>query len=335
MNDKNEEYEKIISDIKNGMTGEAQTDVGYLKDMYRKYEKHSDAQRIQGECIRMMFELMTEGEKAEFLKEITPDYSWVNEALNDVVKKIKDGNIDNALEKMEALVNRVEEVDMYKDNDACEYHSFDEPFEEILFRSTAKTKKEIRQAAIPYGQIYRLYGSLLIEKRQLAEAREIFIKGMKWNPVSFAIWSEYIEIYKMLGDMERFFLLTNTAFGIAFHAKDTARCYRNLGYYFIEKKLYSEAVGCYMVSREFEPDAATVYQELDYIEHTAGSVEPPSNELFREYAEKNGFPPHGNPGIQELALTAARQFSRQGQKRIAEYFLSISNELAGDKKNKI
>ena len=173
MNDISKECEKILADIRENLKGDKQKDIRYLMAMFKKYEKHPQAKVIQGECIRKMFELMTEEERAELLKKLTPDYSWVDKSLNEAVESINAGDIDKAVEIMEELVRRVEELDVYKDDDENEYHSFDEPFEEVLYRNVIKPKKNIRQAEIPYGQIYRLYGSLMIEKKKLMYVHEL------------------------------------------------------------------------------------------------------------------------------------------------------------------
>ena len=83
----------------------------------------------------------------------------------------------------------------------------------------------------------------------------------------------------MLGDLNNFFRLTVDAFKIAFRPQHVARCYRNLGYYFVEKELYSEAIACYLLSLQFEKDALQVQSELYYINSkTDGKVKEPSIE---------------------------------------------------------
>ena len=110
-----------------------------------------------------------------------------------------------------------------------------------------------------------LYGSQLVELNRIPEAQEALKKGLRWDPICFRMMSEYIETYKMSGDLEQFYILTKEAFKIAFRSTDLARCYRNLGYYFVEKKLWSEAISCNLLSLEYDNEAKAAQSELYYI----------------------------------------------------------------------
>ena len=50
--------------------------------------------------------------------------------------------------------------------------------------------------------MYLLYGSLLVELNRIPEAQEALKKGLRWDPICFRMMSEYIETYKMSGDLE-------------------------------------------------------------------------------------------------------------------------------------
>ena len=73
----------------------------------------------------------------------------------------------------------------------------DEFFEEILYSYRANPEKDLRQAQLPYTKIYMLYGSLLVEVKRYSDAPDALRKGLRWNPVSFRLMSEYIETYKI------------------------------------------------------------------------------------------------------------------------------------------
>ena len=170
----------------------------------------------------------------------------------------------------------------------------------------------------------------MIELKRYDDARVALKKGLHWNPMYFRIMSEYMETYKITGDLETFFSLTLEAFKIAFHAPDIARCYRNLGYYFVEKELYSEAVACYILSTRYEK-SQQVQSELYYIHtKTNGEIAEPTIDDVKGYAEKYGFPIGGDVDVLGLALSCAKSFLEDNTRDAARYFFSIAYEMTND-----
>ena len=141
---------------------------------------------------------------------------------------------------------------------------------------------------------------------------------------------EYIETYKMEGNLEEVWKKTIEAFSIAFRPAHVARCYRNLGYYFVEKKKYSEAISAYMLSLRYEKDSKQVQSELYYINQVSGGVKEPSIEEIKMYAEKYGFPVKANDDIIGLAYTYGKHFSDDGKGKVAKYFFNIVYDLTND-----
>ena len=195
----------------------------------------------------------------------------------------------------------------------------------------SKTEKDMRHAQIPYREMYLLYGVLLVELKRIPEAQEALKKGLRWNPVCFHMMSEYIETYKMSGDLEQFFILTKEAFKIAFRPTDLAQCYRNLGYYFVEKKLWPEAIACNLLSLEYDKEAKAAQSELYYINNaTDGKIPEPSIDQTREYSKKYGFPFGPDRDILGLSYAYGKHFLEEKEPNAARYFLSITYGLTGD-----
>ena len=263
-------------------------------------------------------------------KDMKKETAGIEASLDLVRFNIFKKNYDNALRIIEELVTKIEDMGAFEDDQVSEYHVFDEPFEEFLYQYRAKPEKDLKQAQIPYTEIYLLYGSLLVEMKRLSEARVELEKGLRWNPVSFCIMSEYIETYKMSGELGTFFKLTKEAFKLAFRSDDLARCYRNLGYYFVEKELWSEAIACYLLSLQYETDSRQAQSELYYINSiTNGEVAEPSLEEVMEYGIRYGFPIGADDDIVGLSLSYGKEFLDQNEPDTARYFLSIAYDLTG------
>jgi tetratricopeptide (TPR) repeat protein len=328
--EKNKDFDAIMKEITSGLSGDSQTDLSYLREQMEKYKDHEMSKEIIRACGRLMYELIPDDKKEELAKIISNDSAGTESALEEVRFNIYKKDFNKALRIMEALVKKTEDLHAFEDDQVSEYHKFDEFFEEILYRYRAEPEKDLRPAQLPYTEIYLLYGSLLVEMKRYAEAQEALRKGLRWNPVSFNMTSEYIETYKVTGDLERFFSLTKDAFKIAFRSSDVARCYRNLGYYFVEKKLWSEATACYLLSLQYDHDSKAAQSELYFINSsTEGKIQEPSIDQAREYGEKYGFPIGADEDVIGLAVSYGKHFLEQGALNAAKYFLSIAYDLTG------
>lgn len=326
----NTDFDAIMREITSGFTGDPSKDMAYLREKCEEYKNHEMAQEILRACGRLMYEMIPEDKKEELSKAISNDAAGTEAALEEIRFNIYKKNYDKALKMSGNLVKEIEALNMYQDDQVSEYHLFDEFFEEILYRHLYSPTKDLRRALIPYTEIYTLYGSLLVELKRTEDARKELQKGLRWNPMSFQIMSEYIETFKMEGNMDRFFEKTVEAFKMAIHAPEVARCFRNLGYYFVEKKLYSEAIAAYLLSMRFEKDSKQVQSELYYINQVAGGIEEPSYEDVKKYAEKYGFPMGADEDILGLAYAYGKHFVEQGENEPGRYFLSILYELTQD-----
>ena len=327
----NKDFDSIMREITGGFTGDSAADMKYLQEKCEEYKNHEMAQEILRACGRLMYELIPEDKKEEMNKALNKDLTGTDAALEEIKFNIYKKNYDKALKMIEDLVKKVEELNMFQDDQMSEYHLFDELFEEILYRHIYNPTKDLRRPErIPYTEIYALYGSLLVELKRLDDAREALQKGLRWNPINFHIMSEYIETFKIEGNMDMFYEKTIEAFKIAIHAPEVARCFRNLGYYFVEKKLYSEATATYLLSTRFDKESKQVQSELYYINQVSGGVKEPSFDDIKVYSEKYGFPTGAHEDVLGLAYAYGKHFLEERKNEPARYFISILYELTQD-----
>ncbi|MBE6621845.1 MAG: tetratricopeptide repeat protein [Ruminococcaceae bacterium] len=324
-------YNRIIGQITQGLTGDAAADMQYLKAQMEKYKNHKMSQEILRACGRMMYELIPADRKEELGKVIDNELKGVEATLDEIRFNIYKNNLATAMKLSEALVESVERNPMFKSDEVSEYFSFYEFFEELMYEFYNNPEKTIRQVELPFAEIYFQHGSLLFEQKRYVEARNILSKARRWNPVNAKIAFEYMETYKVLGEIEQFAELTKETFQYAFKAADLARCYRNLGYYFVEKELYKEAAGCYLMSLQYDSENKTAQSELYYIQTKAprGFKEPTLDEL-QEYGVKYGFPIGASDDVLGLAFSYGKHFAQDGQTEGAIYCLKIAYELTND-----
>lgn len=101
-------------------------------------------------------------------------------------------------------------------------------------------------------------------------------------------------------------------------------------FYFVEKKLWSEAIACYLLSLQYDHESKQAQSELYYINSsTDGKIPQPSIEQAREYGEKYGFPIGADDDVLGLAISHGKHFMEQGAANGARYFLAIAYDLTG------
>ncbi len=325
------DFDSIMKGITSGLTGEPEKDIPYIQKICEEYKDHEYSKEILRACGRLMYDMIPDDKKEELNKAAGKDTLGTEATIEEIRFNIYKKDYEKAFHIAEGLVRKVEDANLFQDDQVSEYHQFNEFLEEMLYKYLYKPSKEIRRAElIRYTEIYSLYGSLLVELKKIEEAREALKKGLRWNPVDFSITSEYIETFKMEGDMETFFQKTMEAFKIAIHAPQIARCYRNLGYYFTEKKLYPVAVSVYQLSMLYEKDSKNVQAELYYINQVSGGIDDPSIDDIKAYAEKYGFPMGANEHVLGLAYECGKHFAETGETEGARYCFSVLYELTHD-----
>ena len=328
---KDNEFEKIMSEINSGLTGEPEKDMAFLNEQTNKYKDHKYGKEIIRACGRLMYDVMPDDVRKK-LEKLTDDYSSrIDDSLNQAEQFLFKKDFEKALKVIEDLIFELDENQPYRDDEVSEYYNFDEYFEEVLFKELNNPEKEIRRVPVPYTRIYNMYGYTLYELDKFDEAKKCLEIGLGWNPVSFKLMAEYCEILKIKDDMENFFKLTLNAFKIAFRPQNVARCFRNLGYYFAGKELYSEAKVAYIMSLQFERDSEQALKELYYVdEKTNHQLEKPPIEKVKEYSEEYGFPIGADLDVLNLAFEKGKEGLEKRNPGLARYFFTILYDLTND-----
>lgn len=332
------DFNQIMQEITSGLTGDYKQDVAYLKEQMERYKNHEYGQEILRACGRLIYSILPEELKNKFNQVAENEDMGIQATLDEVGYCIYKKDFDKALKLMEALVSKIDEAHkggLFQDDAVSTYRNFDEVFEEILYRHLNETGKEVRRCPMPFHVVYARYGSLLFEMKRFDEAEKALITALRWNPVYTDALFERAECHKATGDLQGFFDQTVEAFKYAFKPKTMARYFRNLGYYFIEKELWDEAVACYVASMGYEKDALNAQSEMYYIQHKAGrQIQPPSQEAFESYGKKYGFPVHPSEDVLGLSYSYGKHFAEQGNGEAARYFWTIFYELTGNREIK-
>lgn len=325
------ELQDILNEITSNLTGDNEKDLAYLQQQSDKYKDHKYGKEILRACGRLMFNLIDEDEKKEFKLSFDNDAKATEALIKEIRFSLFEGDIDKAFKLSESLVLKVEEMPMFEDDAVSEYYNFDNTFELILYVHHNKPEKDIRHASKPYSEIFHLHGYLLFELKRIPEARKYLEKALKWNPVSCTSAFEYIETYKAENQFEKFYELTMKQFKYAYKPQDVARCFRNLGYYYIEKGLHSLAAVCYVLSLNYDKENKAAQAELYYIDQTAPKgYQKPTVELLKKYEKEYNLPTGADKDVIGLAYSSSLKAIEDGVLEWGVYFLEIAYNLTFD-----
>ena len=64
---------------------------------------------------------------------------------------------------------------------------------------------------------------------------------------------------------------------------------------------------------------------------TNNQIQPPTQQEMNTFSEKKGFPLGPDDDVFGLSFTYGNQMMKEGQNKVARYFLSIAYDLTGDR----
>lgn len=254
----------------------------------------------------------------------------VHEALTEAQKKAAVSDYAGAKDVLEEVIIKLENSPEYNDP-AVEYHTFAAPIEQVLFASESGAEKKIEIAGEAFATLYLTYGDLLLGMEDVQGAKKAFEKAIKWNPVNPNLRLEYAEAFRAEKDLEGFFKASVDAHKTAYSKEYLGRIYRNIGYYFIEKEMWDEAMAAYVLSLNMDSGSTDAAKEIDYIqEKTDGKTGIPSLDEIKKTGEKYGFPTDPKDSIVGISAYYGHKALDDGREDVAKYFLAIAFNLTGD-----
>ncbi len=325
----NKDFEAIMKEITGGLSGDTETDLEYLKAQGEKYKDHEYAREILRACGRLLYQLLPEEKIAEISEYIEKDQMGFDAALDEIRFTIFKKDYDKALKMLESMIAKYEDAPFFENDAVSDYFCFREPMEEILYRIRTNTEKDLRQSPINYVDMYYLYGSLLVEMNRPEDAETALKKAMRWNPGNPKAAFEHAETYKLRGLIDEFGRLTREIFKIVYRPEDLARCYRNMGYYFVETKDYRAAVCCLLFSESFDKNDL-VQSELYYISQVSGEDYEPTGEELKEIILDHDLPFGLEMETLITAYECGKAFYERGDLLTAKHLLEIFLDFVDD-----
>jgi tetratricopeptide (TPR) repeat protein len=293
------------------------------------------AQEILRGIGRLLYEVIPSEKRAELDRLIGNNHLGVNSAIEEAEFQIHKKNFGKALEILESIINKNEddngELIMFRDDTVSEYHCFRNIFEEIIYKETFKPERTVRKMSEDFAHLYCIYGSLLFELKRYDEAGAALKKAIRINPIATEARFELAEISKVKGDWQDFLKQTIQCLTVAYSSVNIGRCYRNVGYYFIEQQNFDAATVIYFISMQYDRQSQMAQSQLLYIQQVTGKqVKPPSNEEFVQIFKQHEIPSGANEIVLGIATALGKSAKEQGHFDAARFFFSILYDLTLD-----
>ena len=323
------DFKKIIEQIMEGMSGDNEKDIVYLKEQMDKYAQHENSLEILRAIGRKIYDLLPEESKTEFVRLLGNTDDVINMVIDEAFFQLTQNHDPIRAEKLyKSIIDSIE--GLFKDDEEAEYHSFDNIYEEVIYKYIDKPQKTLRRSTFDNAMIYYFYGYCLIDNEKLDEAEQALLEACRWDPVKPQIIFELAEIYKMKKDFKPFLKYTATALKYAYSPADIARAYRNYGFYYTDIEEYEKGAAFFYLSNIFQDDK-TANSELFYIAQTIGKLpDRPEPDEMKKLCEQEGVQFWFNKDVVSLIYQVAQALEEDGVKNGAVFGYSIVYKLTND-----
>ena len=98
------ELDKILSDIKSGLTGNAEKDMAFLNEQSNKYKDHKFGKEILRACGRLMYDVMPDDMRKKLEKITDEHFSRIDDSLNQAEQFLFKKDYNKALKLIEDLI---------------------------------------------------------------------------------------------------------------------------------------------------------------------------------------------------------------------------------------
>lgn len=159
------------------------------------------------------------------------------------------------LDKIKELVENnkyYDAIDLSKellelDKDSTNYRSFNNGIEYYLYLTTYNSN--IKKEEYNFKKLYDLYATSLMLIGKYDKAVEYFEKSLEINPFDSLTRFKYSDCFRLMNDLDNYFLKSNEAINYCYKASDFQRFYRNISEYYFRYENYVESLYMMLFSR--------------------------------------------------------------------------------------
>ena len=318
----------IIKGIIENLTGVREEDSRYLRDKIEEYRHHEYAAEVLTTIGRYFYQFFPEEERQELDRTLRNESIYTNMVLSEAKSKLADHNLDEA---EQLILGILPKEDVSTSTDTSEFYDFRNPLEWAYFIGNKRPTKELRYYPVSYNEAFMTYAYILVEKGDYENAMRIIDIGLKRNPYYVDLMFEKAQIYRVQGQHEESFAISRECFDVSYTRASIARCYRDFGYYFVEKENWDAAACCYLLSDQWYPSVHAKSELYAIIDRTKRIIDV---EYYRANANTilhaNDIPSCPSESWIQIAVYMAGRRESENDIQDAKFYYNAAYELTGD-----
>ncbi|WP_432643564.1 hypothetical protein [Acidaminococcus sp.] len=328
-----EDLHTIIKNITDGLSGNNQKDIAYLKGCMTLYRDHPLHREITKACGELLYKLMPEESRQHFADMFSKAFADFGAKLQQARELQENREYDKAVALLEPMKQDAENSSLYRSDKETDVRSFAEPMEMSLYDFFfAQKDRKLQQAPFPFHIVYLLLGSIELARGSTKKALKSLEKARQWDPASVPVLMTLAQAQLAESRTEDFYQTTLQALRLACHPEDLAACYQNIGLYLFLKDDYKGSANAYFLSLNFGKAQPEMQDTLRSIEEKLGrKPEPPTHDQLKAFGEKYQLPLGPNVDVLRIAAGNAQYLHSQGRDENARYFLDILHPFLSEK----
>lgn len=249
-----------------------------------------------------------------------------NEKIMDVRNDINNRNYEIAISKLENMLkeSNVKEVEDEKNT----YYTFGNYAEEAIFNYIYKSKKQNIYPEQNISEIYYYLGFINIDLKNYDLAVEYLDKALKWNPINISTMFEKATVFRMKGNLDRNRAEIEKTFIFIYNSSYLAKFYRELGWYYVERKIYDLGNALYTYSNYFYK-TNNAENELKYIAQQENrDVRYTPIAEINQYLKDYNIPINFNRSIVNCIFDELQKVKNNNEKRSsARYYSNLMYDM--------
>ena len=252
------------------------------------------------------------------------------EKITKIDEKIKNKEFDSAEQDLLQIIND-EQIKCIED-DRYIHYSFYNYIETLIYWRKYRPIKKILQPENNIADAYFLLGFINFETKNYGKAIQYLDKASEWNPVSPRIRFEKADTFRNMGEIERYRVEVEKTYTYIYESSFMAKYYRELGWYYSEKRIFDLANALYTRSVSFlNTDLAK--NELMYIAQQENreprfSTKEEINKLFKEYNIPLGI----SNEITQIIYEDSQNLLKESNIQLANYLYRTLYDITLDKR---
>ena len=328
MSNQENDIKQIMDNVAAGLIDDPIEDYKYLVGELENYKSHKLSENIRQAIEIILFDELPAAARNELVD--TREAASFSFMIEQADLLIQAGRWDSAESVLQKLIG---DGILIQDTQQTEYRSFSEKAQLYLYKKVFNSDKEIAPCSADFGKLYGLFGTVLLEHKEIEKACEMLSVSLHYNPFDYRFIFEHLETFKLTGDFDKLEELSRAYLTYAYRPEYIGHLYRNLGFVYTEKKDYETAIALYQFASVYDVANKKLSEhELDYIAHITGEK---FKELSQEEAEaplkREHIPIGASEEIQRLLYNrAVLSGCYDHDIETADYFINLLYDVTKD-----